>query len=369
MKSIFISIPWFTPAFKAGGPVQSIANMVEALNEGYQFYIYTSNEDLHKQPIAVAHTDQWVEYNDYTKVWYSGKHDRSQHLVEQAEALKPDILYVIGLFDWHFNIVPLLYAKAERKLVSVRGMLHPGALSQKSWKKRIFIQGMKWMKIDKKISFQATDEAEAVFIKNVFKEAQVSVAGNFPRLLNKQLAAPKEPGHLKMVSIGIISPMKNYLPVLQALSEVKTNIHYTIYGPVKESVYWEQCLQAIRTLPENITVDYQKELPPHKVPVKLESKHLFILPSKSENYGHAIVEALSAGLPVITSYAVPWTGLSESMAGVNVEPTVANIRQAIKSFAAMEQEEYNQYCEGAREYVLGRVNLDDLKQEYEGMFG
>ncbi|RYE28568.1 MAG: glycosyl transferase family 1, partial [Sphingobacteriales bacterium] len=106
MKTIFISIPWFVPAFKAGGPIQSIANLVNELNEGYQFYIYTSNTDLHGLPIAVAITNEWVEYNEWTKVWYANKKDRSQNLVEQVKAVRPDSLYIIGLFDWHFNIVP-----------------------------------------------------------------------------------------------------------------------------------------------------------------------------------------------------------------------------------------------------------------------
>jgi hypothetical protein len=34
LKNIFITIPWFLPAYKAGGPVQSVANMVEQLGGG-----------------------------------------------------------------------------------------------------------------------------------------------------------------------------------------------------------------------------------------------------------------------------------------------------------------------------------------------
>lgn len=137
MKTIFISIPWFIPAFKAGGPILSIANMVNELDEGYQFYIYTSNSDLHGLPIAVALTNQWSEYNAHTKVWYASKKDRSQNLVDQVKQVKPDVLFIIGLFDWHFNIVPLLYANCPDKLLSIRGMLHPGALGQKKVKKTI----------------------------------------------------------------------------------------------------------------------------------------------------------------------------------------------------------------------------------------
>lgn len=367
-KIIFISIPWFSPAFKAGGPIQSIVNMVAALNEGYQFYIYTGNTDLHGQPIAVANTNEWIHYNAYTKVWYAAKQDRSQNLVAQVETIKPDVLYIIGLFDWHFNMVPLLYAKCRNKILSVRGMLHPGALSQKAFKKKLFLKAFKWVRLQRKIKFQATDNTEAVFIKKIFKKANVFVAGNFPRILQPQAITSKLPGELKMLSIGIISPMKNYGLVLQALKGVKATITYSIYGPVKEPAYWEECLQTIQQLPANIHVNYHKEITPNDVPSKLEGNHLFILPSKSENFGHAIAEALSAGLPVITSNTVPWLGLAAANAGENVEPTTENLKNVIEKFSTMEEKEWMQYCKGAGEYILKRVDVDDLKKDYAIMF-
>lgn len=368
-KTIFISIPWFLPAFKAGGPIQSIANMVNEIKDGYRFYIYTSNADLHNLPIAVTITNEWIEYNDYTKVWYAGKQERSQHLVEQVKLIKPDTLFIIGLFDWHFNMVPLLYADATHKLLSVRGMLHPQALEQKPLKKKIFLQGLKWMKTYRKCSFHATDETEAGFIKNVFgPEANIKVAANFPRLLPVQNIPAKEKGFLKLVSIGIISPMKSYLPVIQALQEVRSVVHYDIYGPVKEAAYWEECLQAIKLLPANITVEYHRELPPHKVSSKLEGQHVFILPSKNENYGHAIVEALSAGIPVITSDGVPWLGLEEAAAGVNVTAEPGHIKNAVEKFAAMDAGEYELFCKGAVQYITERVNTEALKENYKALF-
>ena len=372
-KTIFITIPWFVPAFKAGGPIQSIANMVHELGEGYRFYIYTSNNDLHGLPIAVALTNEWVEFNEYTKVWYAGKMDRSQNLVEQVKLIKPDLLYIIGLFDWHFNIVPMLYASCADKLISVRGMLHPGALTQKAWKKKLFIQGMKWLKLPQKCRFHATDEAERDYIKNILGgELRVNVAGNFPRLFAVQDAPVKEPGVLKLVSVGIISPMKNYLAVLKALQNVEAAVAYTIYGPVKEPRYWEDCLQAIKSLPANITVHYHPELPAHKVKGKLQGEHVFILPSKSENYGHAIVEALSTGLPVITSEGVPWLGLEEAGAGVNIDMNedalgMNALQETIEFYAGMGQEEYNGYRAGAAKYIRAKVDVEGLRREYGGM--
>jgi glycosyltransferase involved in cell wall biosynthesis len=307
LKKIFVSLPWFAPAFKAGGPVQSIANMVNELQDGYAFYIFCSNTDLHGEPLQISGREQWLQHNTNTKVWYNGRENRSANLMAQVKEIKPDILYIIGVFDWHYNLVPLLFAKVPRKIVSVRGSLHPGAMGQKSFKKKPFLLVMKMLKWTKWTAFQATDLAESGYIQNnLGHEAHIFVAGNFPRIIGRQQLPMKSAGELRLISIGIISKMKNILLVLQSLQHLKTLIKYDIYGPVRDVGYWESCQQQIKLLPSNIRVCYHKEVEPQKVAETLCRSHVFILPSKSENFGHAIFEAMSAGLPEITSFFNPW---------------------------------------------------------------
>ena len=47
-KKILIVIDWFLPAYKAGGPIQSVANMANHLKNEFDFWIYTSNRDLNE---------------------------------------------------------------------------------------------------------------------------------------------------------------------------------------------------------------------------------------------------------------------------------------------------------------------------------
>ena len=41
---ILIFIDWFLPAYKAGGPVRSVANMIDALQDIYDFFIVTKQK-------------------------------------------------------------------------------------------------------------------------------------------------------------------------------------------------------------------------------------------------------------------------------------------------------------------------------------
>src|SRR6185437_13268389 len=146
-----------------------------------------------------------------------------------------------------------------------------------------------------------------------------------------------KPGDLKLITIAIISAMKNILLVLEALEKVSAHVQYDIYGPIKDEEYWNECKGKIKALPENIRVQYHKEILPEEIKRVLSESHVFISPSKSENFGHAIYEALSAARPVITSYFTPWNGLKEAKVGMNVSTdyTVV-ISEAVEFFAAMD---------------------------------
>ena len=370
MTTIFITIPWFHPAFKAGGPVQSVSNMVNELREGYQFYIFCGDTDLHGLPIAITSTNEWVRYNEHTKVWYAGNRHRSQQLEEQVKLIKPDIVYMIGLFSWHFTMVPLLFTQVPQKILSVRGMLHPGALGQKSWKKQLYIRFLKLTGKHKSCIFQASDSTEAGFIKAALGEdVKVKVAGNFPKMHGALQLPTKQSGELILISIALISPMKNTLLVLQALATCSANIQYHICGPVKELGYWEECQAAINLLPPHIKVTYHKELPPFEVPAMLQQAQVTIIPSKSENFGHSIIEALSAGMPVITSNNTPWNGLDAAEAGCNVDCNVAALATAIEFFAAMVSTTYNQWRKGSLEYATSQLDWEQLRVDYGDLFG
>lgn len=371
MTKIFITIPWFLPAFRAGGPIQSIANLVKEFNEDVEYLIFCGDTDLNGAELANIETGKWIQFNDHTHVWYAGPQKISDTLVKEVEIQKPDLLFIIGLYSWHFNIVPMVFCKGPKKILSTRGMLLPEALSQKKWKKKAYLQLFKLLEFHYKVSFHATVEEEKKYIHNYFEKVpKVHVAGNFPKKIGLLRTLKKEPGKLKLLTIALISPMKNILLVLESLGKVTGNIEYDIYGPIKDEEYWDICKEKIKTLPGNISIICHKEIEPEQVKEVLLDSHVFILPSKSENFGHAIYEALSAGRPVITSKATPWNHLKESVAGMNVSAyDFEELVNAIDFFASIDMEMMEKWSRGAFEYAEKALDMDKIKGEYRGMFG
>jgi len=369
--SIIILTPWFDPAFKAGGPIQSVTNLVNHLAIGkFRFKIICSNKDLDKSILVGVQYNCWLHYSDTTDVWYSS-HDNAT--IPLKTIINNDaVLFVVGIYSWTYNFKPLIFCKGAKKIISVRGMLHPGALSQKSFKKKIYLQLWKGLGLHKGNIFHATDEEEKKYIQQVFGDkAIVKIAANIPRLFALLPMPAKIEGKLIMGSIALISAMKNHFKVLEALHTIKTNyqIVYNIYGPVKDPVYWEQCQKLMASMPKNIQVNYKGAIAPTAVEKALAENQVIILPSKSENFGHSIIEALSAGRPVITSNTTPWNGLAAAEAGINVPgEDILGLANAISQFAAMDSTALSQWSSSARDYALKGVDIEEVRRQYGELF-
>lgn len=370
MKKILISTPWFLPAFRAGGPIRSIANLVNSY-EGAEFFIFTSDTDITGAALENIHRGKWVKWNNHTHVWYATDGKVSHEMTRQVELLKPDVIFMIGLYSWHFTIVPLLYCKAPLKIISVRGMLYPEALSQKKWKKRIFLRAFKLLEYNHRVVFHATDQTEAQHVETMMGSvAKVRIAGNFPTFVGYRESAPKRKDALKLVTIALVSPMKNILKTIEALSTIAEAVDYEIYGAIKDEDYWTECKRAIEQLPENIKVEYRNALHPERVPEVLSRSQVFILPSESENFGHAIFESLSAGRPVITSNNTPFNSLKEHKAGINVSSdSKEEITDAIQFFIAMDNQEFVEWSHAALTYARSCYDEERLRKEYGELWG
>lgn len=370
MMRLLITYPWFYPAYKAGGPVQSVKNTATAMaSDNMEVYILCSDKELDGTPIDVVR-DKWVAYDKEVKVYYNSRYGSKQEVCSIISAVQPDVIFVNGIYSLPYTIYPILYTGAVRKILSVRGMLHPGALSQKALKKKIFLTIFKLRGLHRKAEYHATTDDEQQYIYGHFgKDKKVWVVPNLPNVMSYIPPAEKNISSLKLVSVSLISPMKNILLVLYALQNVKTNVIYHIYGPVKDAKYWGECQTAIARMPANVEVVYKGEMLPHRVHDTLREYHYFVLPSKSENFGHAIYEALSSGRPVITSHNTPWDGLEAAGAGYNINPEdVKSFTTLLDKLSEVDNNNYAQASANAKKYIEQQYNIDNIKERYREMF-
>lgn len=379
-KRVLIFYDHFPPAFKAGGPVQSLVNLVRTCSNHYAFFLICKPHEMGSSvPLPGIAADTWTNWEDKAQVMYRryGSHATLplQALLNQVQ---PDVVYINGLFSWHFNIQPLWAALRYQKkhtglqvIVAARGMLHPGALSQKGLKKQIFLRLLRWLGWHRRIRWHATDAVESHCIQQQFgSRVHVKVAGNFPNLFAVAPYPPKQKGVLKMATIALISPMKNHFEVVKALPHVQAAITWYIYGPVKDAAYWKACEAAIAELPATIQVRYCGAVAPADLPAILQQFQLLIMPSKSENFGHAIVEALSAGKPVLTTTTTPFGQLEQQGAGKALPPDALEeqLPAALQYFADLDDAQWQQASQRATSFAAAFVQLPQLQQQYHQLF-
>jgi glycosyltransferase involved in cell wall biosynthesis len=121
---------------------------------------------------------------------------------------------------------------------------------------------------------------------------------------------------LRIAFISRITPKKNLLFLLNALCRVRSSVELSVYGPIRDLSYWSSCKKIAEQLHDNVAFSYKGEIEPDAVPAAFANSHLFVFPTLGENYGHVILESLSASTPVLLSDQTPWK--ETSLGGISV---------------------------------------------------
>ena len=373
MTRVFVSIDWFLPGTNSGGPVRSVANLIEALPE-CQFYVFTRNTDYCATEAYEGITpNTWVEFSENCEVYYCSEQNLSKAtLAAQLKAMAPDVLYINGIYSKAFSRWPVSIGKALKlkTVVAARGMLSPHALAVKPLKKYFFLSFMRWINRYSKVIFHATSASEVQDIQLILgKWVQVRTIPNLAKeksSIVKEIV--KEAGKSKLVYIGRIAPEKGTLLALSALKEQKASIELDLYGTCYNEAYWNECLKVISELPASIQVNYHGSCASHEVAHHLASAHALLLPSEGENFGHSIVEAFANGRPVLISKNTPWKNLAAQKAGWDV--TATELPSAIQTLVEMDQVVYRTWSEGAKNYhqMVIEEEQENTIQAYINLF-
>jgi glycosyltransferase involved in cell wall biosynthesis len=418
MKTILIFIDWFLPGYKAGGPIRSYANLLDHFKNEYTFYIVTRDTDYTEtQPYKGITPNTWSRRDTNVHIWYCTAGFPSRSNFKKLITETPwDVLYINGIYSWKFSILPLLIARRHRKgkiIVSVRGMLRQSAVNVKQGKKKVFLQLAKTFGLYKGITLHATnDEEKQDIIENIGPKVTVHVAPNLPRKTNHEWQPrEKKPGSLQLISVARIAPEKNTLYALEALyhftnpspSEASAKegfnlqshgeepvrhrrrvrrrrdtegvnfqpsaFSFQLFGSIYNQSYWADCQKIIQSLPSEITVTYHGPLGSEEVPKKLAQSHFLFMPTRGENYGHVILESLSAGCPVIISDQTPWRNLHKK--GIGWDIALDNkeaFLEAIETCLSMDQQTYNHMSHTAYEFAQQVINNPSILEANRQLF-
>lgn len=372
MKTVAILCGRYLPGYKDGGPVRTLVNLTECLGNRYRFRIITNDRD---------HGDKQA----YPNIVY-GKPNR----VGMANVfyLKPkgfsfrtikklignvDIVYVCGPYNnyaYKTMILKRIGVLKKPVIVASMGSFSEGAIAIKNKKKKFFIAICKVLGLYKKITWSVTSELEEQDVKRVIGKNSICViAEDLPRKINR-VKIKKDRTIFKVVFISRISEMKNLLYAIRVLQKVKKNIMFDIYGPIEDVEYWKRCKQELENLPDNIIWEYKGMADSTEIVRVFSGYDVFLFPTKGENYGHVIFEALAGGCIPIISDQTPWLDLERTECGKIIPLSDENeYIKSVEIFADMCPTEIEKMKKKANEYALAKYDESIKNTGYVKIFG
>ncbi|HLG02511.1 MAG TPA: glycosyltransferase family 4 protein [Bacteroidia bacterium] len=357
---VLVFIDWFLPGDKAGGPVRSCVNLIDHLNNEIDFSVVTHDTDyMSDLPYPEINSNAWNILKDGKRVYYISKDQLKKRTIEKILVQEEyDVLYMNGMWSQPFTAWPLTISKkikpGIRTIIAVRGMLGLSALAIKRWKKKLFLSYAKLLGLYSDVVFHATSETEAKDTWNVLgQEAHVMVAGNLPRKgAGETQAKQKSRGALKIICPARIAPEKNTLFAVEIFEKVNISVEVDFFGAVYDAEYMTQCLEAVKKLSPHIKIKFHQPVDSDKIPALLARYDLLLLPTRGENFGHVILEAMQAGLPVLISDKTPWRNLETNHAGWDLPLEIKDeFGRMIEMVGAMDQVTYAKWSESALRFA------------------
>ena len=364
-SKILVLSDYYLPGYKSGGGMRTIVNMVDRLKNRYEFFIITRDHDgkLDRRQYTNVKINQWNSVRD-AKVFYLSKDKlKISKIRELILKVKPDVIYSNSYFaTLTLYLLLLKKLKAIPKIniiLAPCGELSQGALQLNTGKKKAYIEIAKLLKLYRNVIWKVSSELEKKEIESLEgKDVEIYIAPDMlPQKIfdsfESNLKPPKIKGEAKMIFLSRFMKKKNFKWLLKNLSGVKGKLEIDIYGPLEDAEYWKECKKIIETLPKNIRVETQGEVPHEEVLSILVKYHFFIMPTLGENFGHVFLEALSAGCPLIISNKTPWLNLEEQGIGWDLsldEPQtwIEKLNFSIN----LDQSSYNIFSDNARKFAL-----------------
>lgn len=254
-----------------------------------------------------------------------------------------DVLHVHGVFGWHV----LLSVWAARALgrpyaVTVHGHLHPDALRERRIAKRVYLAlvGRRILEDASVVLVTAPPERSIVQrhaprarIEEVMPGLQVPPS---PECGDATLDdVPGRP--LNLLYLGRLHPHKGLHRVVRALGQARAEglqAELAVAGTGRRG-YLLAVGRLVRKLGLEAHVRFLGHADGERKAMLWRAANVFVLPSRSENFGFAAAEAMAAGIPVIVSENVGLASLVEARQCGRVVPVgdTAALRQALLDYA------------------------------------
>lgn len=306
-------------SLKGGGPSRSVPMLVKGLAEvGVDITLMTYwSDDMNTHALDGTSAKLKILRPNFS---------RSQ-MEEYIISEKFDVIQLQSMWDLRYHIV----AKTARKhripyIITPRGMLEPWCLSQKKWKKKLAMALYQMKDIKRSACVFTTAEMEALHVRDLGVDVPMVVIPNGIETDGYPCRISKDKVKKQILFLSRIHIKKGIELLIDAFDRIiKKNADMDDWTVAIVGNGEEEYIRELKRKVEDLNLrDKVKILAPvfgdAKVKLYQESS-IFCLPSYSENFGMVIAEAMSCGVPCITTNGTPWQLLNGEVStmGANLD--------------------------------------------------
>ncbi len=195
-------------------------------------------------------------------------------------------------------------------VISTRGMMAAWALQHKALKKRIAWMLYQKHDLQKADRIVVSSEFEKSEVMRLLPQSSFDVMPNGchpkPEIPEAKTSMLEENGVRWALALGRLHPVKGYEELIGAWAAVAPKgWKLAIAGP-DESNHLNTLKSVVARHGLDGQVIFLGAVDDHQKWQLFEQCELFLAPSRTENFGMAIAEALQSGTPVITTTGTPW---------------------------------------------------------------
>ncbi len=260
-------------------------------------------------------------------------------------------------------------AAARPLIVSPRGMLGPEALAFSARKKRFMWRWLQGPAYANAAVWHATSVAEATDIRAFGIFSPIAIVPNGIDLPQGDARSPRKGRPKTLLYLGRLHPKKGLTELLSAwvrLASERPDWILRIVGPDEDEHRTELEKMAAQMKARRIVFGgpvYGAE----KANILRESD-LFVLPTRNENFGLAVAEALAAGVPAIVSRGAPWSGLETERCGWWVDRGVEPLLVALRVATAIPDAELRSMGRRGHSWMARDFGWDRIARDMQSVY-
>jgi glycosyltransferase involved in cell wall biosynthesis len=319
-------IPVYAPAWQFGGPVLSVSQLCEGLAAlGHQVEVFTSNAGLNAQlecPVNQPIIRNGVKVTYFQQEAGIGIHCPDMEQAVIARAKEFDIIHVTGVWQ-RTSAVACKAAKSQGipYVISPRGALGPYSWGQKTIKKILYYLWQERFNVTNASAIHYTSNQELEECRWLKLSGMPFIVPNGldTQFWQPNLEAAKawrksqnfSENDFILLNVGRLHHKKGLDLLPQSLAPLRhLNWRMVFVGGDNDGTK-AKLQKQFQSANLSDKVVFLERCEPKDLPAIYSAANLFLLPSRHENFGNVVVEALACGCSVVISDQV---GLHDEVA-------------------------------------------------------